>query len=109
MARDANADAMIGAYMPYKFELKTTGCIGCMACVDICPEKALGFKSTGWMTPEEMKSDYEKLVPLKGYPVQVGRCDGCMACKNECVLSGIDISRSGCEPEYEKGDFFRMA
>lgn len=76
--------------MAFEFEL-VADCIGCMACVDVCQEKALAFNGTGGESMSEMEEEYEHLGLLKGYPVQVAECKGCMACANMCPVSGIRI------------------
>ncbi len=92
--------------MPYVFSVRTDACIGCMACIGVCPDKAIAFKSTDGSSVARMREDYKRYLPLRGYPVQVGKCSGCMACANQCPEAGIEVLKNSGKPPYKVGEFF---
>ncbi len=95
---------MTGPY--YKMIFKEGCCLGCLSCVDICPQGALAFRGDGSANDEEMQTRYDNLIPLKGNPVQVRNCTGVEACIILCPNDCISIVETDKEPRYEHGNFF---
>ena len=95
---------MAGPY--YKMSFREQCCVGCLSCIDICPEGALAFKGDGSANAEEMQKQYDSLTPLKGTPVQIRNCTGVEACIVLCPKDCISVVEIDKELDYERGNFF---
>jgi Pyruvate/2-oxoacid:ferredoxin oxidoreductase delta subunit len=81
----------------FRFSFDADQCLNCGVCADVCPPRCLDMtrpRSTG---PEPVAQATS--VPSEGqswmtvFPIQVGRCTGCMVCVMECPTDIIHVEK----------------
>lgn len=81
----------------YRFSFDPGQCLNCGVCVDVCPVRCLDMTRPAGHGPEGDfdRGDWsgEANAWMTVFPVQTGRCTGCMVCRMECPTDIVHIDK----------------
>ena len=75
-----------GAWRSNRPTFKHTACIGCQACVQVCPEGSVFANPTEKHLCEKLKKE------VANFDVDLDYCKGCGMCATECPVDDIDMA-----------------
>jgi Pyruvate/2-oxoacid:ferredoxin oxidoreductase delta subunit len=81
----------------FQFSFDADQCLNCGVCVDVCPVHCLDMTRPQRHGPE---ADFDRASAPAGtqawmtvFPVQTGRCTGCMVCTMECPADVVIVDQ----------------
>ena len=88
-------------HLKARLEVNLGKCIGCAACVSVCPTKAIGMFP--WIPNVELppKTGEPRLRP----EINHQDCDLCCRCQKKCPRSAIEVYRSWLAKLVDKSSF----